>query len=227
MRISVVIPAFNEQNAIQRVIADIPSGLITEILVVDNGSTDETAKMASEMGVRVIREARQGYGWACMAGIEALERPDIVVFLDGDYSDHPEELELLVHPILQGRADLVIGSRSRGRREPGALPIHARFGNWLATKLIRLLFGAQYTDLGPFRAIRYPALARLQMEDKTFGWTIEMQIKAKKLGLKTVEIPVSYKRRIGVSKISGTLKGTLQAGCKILFSILKYGLWKA
>ena len=227
LRISVVIPAFNEQDAIQLVIADIPSDFVSEILVVDNGSTDETARMALEMGARVIREDRRGYGWACLAGIEALERPDIVVFLDGDYSDHPEELEELVQPILQGHADLVVGSRSRGRREPGALPLHARFGNWLATMLLRLLFGARFSDLGPFRAIRYSALGSLQMEDKTFGWTIEMQIKAVKLGLKTEEIPVSYRRRIGVSKISGTLKGTLQAGYKILFSILKYRLWKA
>ncbi len=222
-RISVIIPAFNEQDAIRHVIADVPSGLVSEILVVDNGSTDETAKRASEMGARIIRENRRGYGWACKAGVAALRPTDIVVFLDGDYSDHPEEMTLLVRPILQGRSDLVIGSRVLGRRERGALHPHARFGNWLVTTLMRLLFRARFTDLGPFRAIRYSALIRLQMEDTTFGWTVEMQIKAQKLGLRTEEVPVSYRRRIGVSKISGTLKGSVQAGYKILFAILKYG----
>ena len=221
-RISVVIPALNEQDAIQNVIADIPSGLAAEVLVVDNGSTDRTATLASRMGARIVREDRRGYGWACLAGIAALGRPDIVVFLDGDYSDHPDEMPRLLAPILEERADFTIGSRTLGRRDPGALLPQARFGNWLSTRLIRCFFGIRYTDLGPFRAIRYPALMELGMQDKTFGWTVEMQIKAAKQGLKAEEIPVSYRRRIGASKVTGTLQGTFKAGWKILFTIFKY-----
>ncbi len=225
-RISVIIPVFNEQDAIQNVIADIPSGLATEVVVVDNGSTDQTARLAAEMGARIVPEARRGYGWACLAGIAAADRPDLVVFLDGDYSDHPNEMPRLVGPILQDRADLVIGSRILGVREPGALLPQARFGNWLATKLIRCLFHKRYTDLGPFRAIRYSRLVELNMQDKTFGWTVEMQVKAASQGLKTEEVPVSYRRRIGVSKITGTVQGTLKAGWKILFTIFKYRFLK-
>lgn len=221
-RISVIIPVFNEQEAIQNVIADIPAGLVTEVVVVDNGSTDQTARLAAEMGARIVREDQRGYGRACLAGIAALNRPDIVVFLDGDYSDHPDEMTRLVDPILQHRADLVIGSRILGCREPGALLPQAWFGNWLATRLIRCLFQTRYTDLGPFRAVRYPVLKELGMQDKTFGWTVEMQVKAARQGLRIEEVPVSYRRRIGVSKITGTVKGTLKAGWKILFTIFKY-----
>ena len=225
-RISVIIPVFNEQDAIEKVIGDIPDNLPTEIIVVDNGSTDQTAKLAAAMGARIVRENRRGYGSACLAGIAATNDPDIVVFLDGDYSDHPNEMPDLIAPILENRADLAIGSRVLGNSEPGALMIQARFGNRLATSLIKILFGVSYTDLGPFRAIRYLALLDLNMRDKTFGWTVEMQIKAAKQALKIQEVPVSYRKRIGVSKITGTLKGTLKAGWKILFTIFKYWLTK-
>ncbi len=221
-RISVIIPVFNEQDAIEKVIGDIPSHLPSEIIVVDNGSTDQTAKLAAAMGARIVRENRRGYGSACLAGIAATNDPDIVVFLDGDYSDHPNEMPDLIAPILENRADLVIGSRVLGNSEPGALMIQARFGNRLATSLIKILFGVSYTDLGPFRAIRYLALLGLNMRDKTFGWTVEMQVKAAKQALKIQEVPVSYRKRIGVSKITGTLKGTLKAGWKILFTIFRY-----
>ena len=221
-RISVIIPVFNEQDAIEKVIGDIPDNLPTEIIVVDNGSTDQTAKLAAAMGARIVRENRRGYGSACLAGIAATNDPDIVVFLDGDYSDHPNEMPDLIAPILENRADLAIGSRVLGNSEPGALMIQARFGNRLATSLIKILFGVSYTDLGPFRAIRYLALLDLNMRDKTFGWTVEMQIKAAKQALKIQEVPVSYRKRIGVSKITGTLKGTLKAGWKILFTIFRY-----
>ena len=225
-RISVIIPVFNEQDAIEKVIGDIPSHLPTEIIVVDNGSTDQTAKLAAAMGARIVRENRRGYGSACLAGIAATGEPDIVVFLDGDYSDHPNEMPDLIVPILENRADLVIGSRVLGNSEPGALMIQARFGNRLATSLIKILFGVSYTDLGPFRAIRYGALMDLNMRDKTFGWTVEMQVKAAKQALKIQEVPVSYRKRIGVSKITGTLKGTLKAGWKILFTIFRYWFTK-
>lgn len=221
-RISVIIPALNEQNAIQKVICDIPTGLVTEIIVVDNGSTDHTAQLATEMGARIVKETRRGYGWACLAGIAATDCADIVVFLDGDYSDHPNEMSGLINPIIQDNADFVIGSRVLGRSEPGALLPQARYGNWLATKLIKLIFGIQYSDLGPFRAISYHALLGLKMQEKTFGWTVEMQIKAVKHKLRVEEIPISYRPRIGMSKISGTFKGSLKAGLKILYVIFKY-----
>ena len=221
-RISVIIPVFNEQDAIEKVIGDIPSHLPTEIIVVDNGSTDQTAKLAAAMGARIVRENRRGYGSACLAGIAATNDPDIVVFLDGDYSDHPNEMPDLIAPIMENRADLVIGSRVLGNSEPGALMIQARFGNRLATRLIKILFGVSYTDLGPFRAIRYRTLMDLNMRDKTFGWTVEMQVKAAIQALKIKEVPVSYRKRIGVSKITGTIEGTLKAGWKILFTIFKY-----
>ena len=223
-RISVIIPAFNEQDSICSVLADIPSSLVNEILVVDNGSTDDTARLASESGARVVREDRRGYGQACLAGISALDNPDIVVFLDGDYSDHPKEMLAVVRPILDGKVDLVIGSRILGSREPGALLPQARIGNWLATRLIRLMFNVRFTDLGPFRAVSYPALLQLDMNDRTFGWTVEMQVKAALLGLMSQEVPVSYRRRIGVSKITGTINGTIKAGWKILYTIFKYRL---
>ena len=221
-RISVIIPVFNEQEAIQNVIGDIPSGLVTEVVVVDNGSTDQTARLASQMGARIVREHRKGYGWACLAGMATVNTPDIVVFLDGDYSDHPEEMPRLIAPIMAGESDMVIGSRVLGTREPGALLPQARFGNWLATRLIRCFFGVRYTDLGPFRAIRSAPLTELEMQDKTFGWTVEMQVKAAKKGLRAREVPVSYRRRLGVSKITGTVTGTLKAGWKILYTIFKH-----
>jgi glycosyltransferase involved in cell wall biosynthesis len=220
----VIIPAFNEQDGIVSVLRDIPKGLISEIIVVDNGSTDRTAHLAEQAGARVVREERRGYGSACLAGIAAADCPAVLVFLDGDYSDHPDEMPLLLDPILRGEADLVIGSRMLGRREPGALLPQALFGNWLATRLIRLLFGVRFTDLGPFRAVTREALERIGMRDTTFGWTVEMQVKAARLGLRTAEAPVSYRRRAGVSKVTGTVSGTIRAGYKILYTIFRYWL---
>lgn len=220
-RVSVVIPVFNEQDAITRVLEDLPSRLIHEIIVVDNGSTDETARLAAAAGARVVREDRRGYGSACLKGIASADRPDIVAFVDGDYSDHPEELTHILAPLFEGKADFVVGSRALGVRERGALLPQARFGNWLATTLISALFGYDFTDLGPFRAIRRTTLEALDMQDTTFGWTVEMQVKAAIQRVRAVEVPVSYRRRIGVSKITGTLEGTVKAGWKILFTIFK------
>lgn len=224
MKISVIIPAFNEERSIGKVITDIPKELVHEIIVVDNACTDRTVEVAESAGARVVREERRGYGYACLAGIAALNAPDIVVFLDGDYSDYPAEMSMLVQPILSGEAEMVIGSRIRGTREKGALLPQARFGNALATFLIRLLFGVHYTDLGPFRAIRYDRLREMNMQDKTFGWTVEMQVKAAKMGIRVCEVPVSYRKRIGQSKITGTVQGTIKAGYKILATIFRYGL---
>ena len=224
MKISVIIPAFNEERSIGKVITDIPKELVHEIIVVDNACTDRTVEVAESAGARVVREERRGYGYACLAGIAALNAPDIVVFLDGDYSDYPAEMSMLVQPVLNGEAEMVIGSRTRGTREKGALLPQARFGNALATFLIRLLFGVHYTDLGPFRAIRYDRLREMNMQDKTFGWTVEMQVKAAKMGIRVCEVPVSYRRRIGQSKITGTVQGTIKAGYKILATIFRYGL---
>lgn len=227
--VDVIIPAFNEERSIGLVLDALPTGRVRRVVVVDNGSTDATARCARERGARVVREPRRGYGSACLAGIAALEGgpspPEIVVFLDGDYSDHPEELERLVDPIAAGSADLVVGSRSLGRREPGALLPQARFGNWLASRLIRLLYRLEVTDLGPFRAIRWTRLRELGMSDPDFGWTVEMQVKAARRGLRYREVPVSYRKRIGVSKITGTVSGTLRAGWKILYIIFR-GLGK-
>ena len=224
MNVSVIIPALNEEESIGKVIADIPKVCIGEIIVVDNGSIDRTAEVARAAGARVVQETRKGYGYACLAGIAVLNAPEIVVFLDGDYSDFPSEMPLLIQPILVGDAEMVIGSRIRGAREKGALLPQARFGNALATFLIRLLFHVQYTDLGPFRAIRYEQLLAMDMQDKTFGWTVEMQVKAAKMGLRVCEVPVSYRKRIGQSKITGTVRGTILAGYKILTTIFRYGL---
>ena len=224
MKISVIIPAFNEEHSIGKVITDIPKELVHEIIVVDNACTDRTVEVAESAGARVVREERRGYGYACLAGIAALNAPDIVVFLDGDYSDYPAEMSMLVQPVLNGEAEMVIGSRIRGTREKGALLPQARFGNALATFLIRLLFGVHYTDLGPFRAIRYDRLREMNMQDKTFGWTVEMQVKAAKMGIRVCEVPVSYRKRIGQSKITGTVQGTIKAGYKILATIFRYGL---
>ena len=188
----------------------------------DNGSTDRTAEVAASLGARVVREARRGYGSACLRGIAEARAPDVVVFLDGDFSDYPEEMTGLLQPIQNEQADLVIGSRTLGKREKDALPAHARFGNRLASLLIRWFFGHRYTDLGPFRAIRYSSLMTLQMTDSNFGWTVEMQIKALGRGLRVQEVAVSYRKRIGQSKISGTIAGSVKAGMKIIWTIFKY-----
>ena len=224
MKVSVVIPVFNERDSLPLVVRDIPAAAVSEIVVVDNASTDGTESVARLLPVRLIREERRGYGSACLAGVAVLrpDPPDVLVFLDGDYSDHPEEMPLLLHAIEEG-ADLVIGSRALGRAEAGALLPQARFGNRLACWLILLLYGHRYTDLGPFRAVRWSAYERLGMEDTNFGWTCEMQVKALRQGLKVTEVPVSYRRRVGVSKITGTLSGTLRAGYKILWAIARYG----
>jgi glycosyltransferase involved in cell wall biosynthesis len=222
-RIGVVIPALNEEQAIGRVIADIPSWVDT-IVVADNGSTDRTVETARAAGATVTHEPDAGYGAACLAGIAALPPVDVVVFLDGDYSDFAQDMAGLVDPLTADGVDLVIGSRALGEREPGSLTPQQVFGNWLATRLIRLIWGVRFTDLGPFRAIRAPALQRLAMRDRDYGWTVEMQIKAAAAGLETREVPVRYRRRIGVSKVSGTLKGTVMAGYKILTTIGRYAL---
>jgi len=226
--VSVIIPAHNEAGAIALVLAEIPAGLVQEVIVVDNNSTDDTGKIARAGGATVLHEPRPGYGYACLAGMAYAfgkaqsEQPDIVVFVDGDHSDFPEQMPELLAPLLRGEADMVIGSRALGEREKGSLLPQQRFGNWLASRLLRLRYGGNVTDLGPFRAILAPALLVLQMEDKTYGWTVEMQVKAARQGLRTVEVPVRYRKRIGTSKISGTVRGTIGAGYKILWTIFKY-----
>ena len=225
-RVAVIIPALNEEKAIGRVLSCVPPW-VDDLIVVDNGSHDETMAVAADCGAHVLREPHRGYGSACLTGISALIQTDIVVFLDGDFSDYPAEMDRLVDPIITGRADMVIGSRVKGTRESGALTPQARFGNWLACLLMRLFWGVEYTDLGPFRAIAYPALIGLGMRDPNYGWTVEMQIKAAKHGLRSIEVPVSYRRRIGESKVSGTLKGVLLAGTKILYTIFRSALTKA
>lgn len=206
--------------------SEIPKDLVSEIVVCNNGSSDRTEEVAKAAGATVLNEDRKGYGWACLKGMHyasQLEiKPDIIVFIDGDYSDYPEEMRLVVQPILDDRADFVIGSRALGKREKGSMTFPQVFGNWLATRLMRLFHGVRYSDLGPFRAIKYDALMALGMKDKTYGWTIEMQIKAAKKKLRHTEIPVNYKKRIGVSKVSGTVKGTILAGYKIILTIFKY-----
>ena len=221
MNILVLIPAFNEARAIGQVIGDIPDGLAHEVVVINNASTDETEDNARAAGATVIDQPQRGYGAACLRGLEyaRAKQPDIVVFLDGDYSDHPDEMTRLVEPIARDEADFVVGSRIRGDAEPGALLPQAQVGNRLACTLMRWVWGAEYTDLGPFRAIRYRDLQALDMQDEDFGWTIEMQIKAAEAGLRIQEAPVSYRRRVGVSKITGTLTGTLKASAKILWTI--------
>ena len=222
--ISVIIPAFNEQDSIAKVIRDIPSDWVDEIIVVNNNSSDRTADSAKIAGATVLNENKKGYGRACLKGIDyALQKKtEIIVFLDGDYSDYPNQLPSIVDPILTKNMDMVIGSRALGKREKGSMTIPQIFGNWLATRLMLVFYGAKFTDLGPFRAIKVEALRRLKMSDKTYGWTIEMQIKAAKYKLNFCEVPVDYRNRIGVSKVSGTVKGTIMAGIKIIFAVFKY-----
>ena len=221
-RISVIIPAFNEEKSIGHVLDDLPRDKLHEVIVVDNGCTDDTACVARNHGARVVQENRRGYGSACLKGISELDGPEIVVFVDGDYSDYPEELEKLVQPIREGEVDFVLGSRMILLESRCALLPQARYGNKLAVFLINLFFGHQFTDLGPFRAIRYESLKNIGMRDTNFGWTVEMQIKAVKHGLRIREIPVQYRERIGVSKITGTVAGTIRAGTKIVYTIFKY-----
>lgn len=223
--IDVIIPAYNEEKSIPKVIAEIPK-FVRHIVVANNNSTDQTGKVAEAAGARVVFEAQKGYGKACLTAMDWIKKqeiqPDIVVFLDGDYSDYPEEMKDLVQPILDGKADMVIGSRALGQREIGSMTFPQVFGNWLATKMMKYMQGAKFSDLGPFRAIVWKKLLDINMVDQNFGWTIEMQIKAHKAGLRYTEVPVNYRKRIGVSKVSGTVKGVIGAGYKIIFTIFKY-----
>ncbi len=223
--IKVIIPAFNEEASIGKVISEIPD-LVSEIIVVNNNSSDQTENVAKIAGATVLREPQRGYGYACLKGLEYIAshetKPDIVVFLDGDYSDFPQDLHKIVAPIISDNMDLVIGSRVKRWREKGSMTFPQVFGNWLATSLMKLFFNAKFTDLGPFRAIKYKKLLSLQMQDKTYGWTVEMQLKAIKQKLTYIEVPVHYKNRIGTSKVSGTVKGAIFAGIKILGWIFKY-----
>ncbi len=223
--IVVIIPAFNEENSIAHVVNDIPNA-VDEIIVVSNNSTDNTEIKAKKAGATVLIEPKKGYGHACLKGLQYVasktEKPDIIVFLDGDYSDYPEELTKIVAPIVDDGFDFVIGARTKQLRAPGSMTLPQIFGNWLATTLMALFFKSKFTDLGPFRAIKYEKLLGLNMEDKTYGWTVEMQLKALKQNLAYTEIPVNYRNRIGISKVSGTVKGALFAGIKILGWIFKY-----
>lgn len=224
MKIIVIIPAFNEAKSIDKVIAEIPQDIVNEVVVVNNNSSDETSKVARQAGATVLDEPRQGYGFACLKGIDYTKKqnPDIIVFLDADYSDYPEEMRLLLKPIIDDDFDMVIGSRALGERQSGSMTIPQIFGNWLATNLLYLFYNVKYSDLGPFRAIKFDKLIALNMRDTTYGWTVEMQLKAAKMKMKTTEVAVNYKRRIGKSKVSGTVKGTIGAGYKIITTIFKY-----
>ncbi|MEC8323712.1 MAG: glycosyltransferase family 2 protein [Bacteroidota bacterium] len=223
--VNVIIPALNESAAISKVIGDIPD-FVQEIIVVDNGSTDTTAEMAKNAGATVLHESKKGYGNACLKGLDYLknsdQKTDIVVFLDGDYSDYPEQMSDVIAPITDNNMDFVLGSRKKNLSEKGAMQPQQRFGNWLATRLMTLFFNSKFTDLGPFRAIKYEVLNVLDMRDQTYGWTVEMQLKILKQKFTYCEVPVKYRNRIGVSKVSGTLKGTIFAGVKILSWIFKY-----
>ena len=221
-RISIIIPAYNEESSIGLVLDALPQEKLHEIIVVDNGSTDATARVAEEHGARVVKEPRKGYGSACLKGIDELDAPDIVVFIDGDFSDFPEEIVLLISPIETGEKDFVLGSRMILPKSQLALLPQARYGNRLAVFLIKLFFKHEFTDLGPFRAIRYSSLMSIGMKDMDFGWTVEMQIKAVRNGLRIREVPVNYRKRIGISKITGTFFGTFRAGIKIIYTIFKY-----
>lgn len=227
--IKVIIPAFNEEKSIAKVIADIPD-FVEEIVVVNNNSTDQTAQVAVKAGATVLTEKSKGYGYACLKGINYLSQkdktPDILVFLDGDFSDFPEELTKVIQPIKNNNADFVVGARVKELRESGSLTPQQVFGNWLACFLMKILYKSSFTDLGPFRAIRWSTLEKLQMSDKTYGWTIEMQLKVLRQKIAYQEVPVSYKKRIGVSKVSGTVKGTIFAGMKIMGWIFKHYLSK-
>ena len=225
MIIKVIIPAYNEQDSIGNVINDIPNS-VDEVIVISNNSTDNTEINAKNAGATVLQENRKGYGYACLKGMDYIskldKKPEIIVFLDGDYSDYPEQLTEIIHPIINDNVDFVIGSRVKRLRENGSMTPQQVFGNWLATFLMKLFFGAKFTDLGPFRGIKYDKLLALNMEDKTYGWTVEMQLKVLKQKMNYIEIPVKYRNRIGVSKVSGTVKGTIFAGVKILGWIFKY-----
>ncbi len=226
--IYVIIPAFNEEESIGLVLGEMPWEILTEVIVVSNGSTDQTEEVAEAAGAVVLQEPQKGYGKACLKGLEYLatkegkDIPDVVVFIDGDYSDYPQEMKMLCAPILNGEAEMVIGSRATGEREKGSMMPQQIFGNWLATSMIRWMYGVNYTDLGPFRAIKYSALREIAMIDENFGWTVEMQVKAAKKGIPFKELPVRYRKRVGVSKVTGTIYGTVMAGYKIIYTILKY-----
>jgi len=223
--IYVIIPAYNEEKSIAKVINDIPKEIVAEIIVGNNNSKDNTALEAKNAGATVVNAPESGYGNACLKGIEYLRNKanadDIIVFIDGDYSDYPEEIVNIIAPIQNNNGDLVIGSRAIGIKEKGSMTMPQEFGNWLATHLIKLFYGVAFTDLGPFRAITWGNLQKINMQDKTYGWTVEMQIKAAKLSLRCVEVPVTYRKRIGVSKVSGTFKGVILAGYKIMWMIFK------
>ncbi|MGY5351589.1 glycosyltransferase family 2 protein [Wenyingzhuangia sp. IMCC45533] len=227
-KIIVIIPAYNEEQSISNVINDIPKEFVSEIVVVNNNSSDKTGEKAKEAGATVLYEANKGYGHACLKGMEYIEsnnlNPDIVVFIDGDYSDYPEQIIDVTSPIIHQHYDLVIGSRNNKQRAKNSMTPQQVFGNWLATSLMKLFFDANFTDLGPFRAIKYDKLLALNMTDKTYGWTVEMQLKAVKNNFSYIEVPVKYRERIGISKVSGTVKGTIFAGIKILTWIFKYSL---
>lgn len=225
--IDVIIPAYNEEESIGLVLSDIPLEMVREVIVCNNNSTDNTAQVAKDKGATVVDQPQKGYGSACLKGIDYIRKkpesewPDLIVFLDGDYSDYPEELPNLVAPIIDQDMELVIGSRALGNMERGAMMPQQIFGNWLATTLIKFFYGYEFTDLGPFRAMKWKSLLDLEMQDPDFGWTVEMQVKAAKHKLKCTEIPVKYRRRVGVSKVSGTIRGTILAGHKILWTIFK------
>ncbi len=221
-KISVIIPALNEEKSISRVLNDLPKDIVDEIIVVDNGCTDNTAQVAAYAGAKVVREEIKGYGAACQRGISCADSPDVIVILDADYSDYPDRIDLLLEPIAEQGFDMVLGSRTMGNTEKGAMTLPQVFGNRLATFLIALVTGFRYTDMGPFRAIKTLKLKDLHMVDKNYGWNVEMQIKAVKQGLKIKEVPIDYRNRIGTSKISGTISGVLKAGVKIIYSVFKY-----
>jgi glycosyltransferase involved in cell wall biosynthesis len=223
-KVDVVIPALDEETALPKVLGEIPPALVRRVVVADNGSRDGTARVARAHGAEVVHEPRRGYGRACLEALRhiAADPPEVIVFLDGDYSDHPNEMRALVEPVVRGDADLVVGSRTLGRRERGSLTPQQRVGNAVACAVLRSVYGARYSDLGPFRAIRWDALRALDMRDPSYGWTVEMQIKAARRGLRHAEVPVSYRRRIGRSKVSGTVKGTILASGKILWTLARH-----
>jgi len=222
MKVVAVIPALNEEGSIARVVTAVPRDVVGEVIVVNNGSTDRTEGVAARAGARIVREPARGYGAACKAGLDAATDADILVYLDGDASDQPQELAQILAPVARGEADLVIGSRLLGRREPGAMPPHALFGNWLTARLVRLLYGVRITDLGSFRAIRRKDLLALDMQERTYGWPVEMIVKAGKRGYRIHEVPVTHRKRVGKSKVAGTLMGSLKAAYFILFTTFRY-----